>query len=422
MPVVASGASVRLAAVAVLCAVACAACLHAQESDNSADLDLFVYSQQDDGGNPIQNERMLYYGARAAVKLKVNKVLTIRPSVTVSILDTGGKAHVPDTITNATITSASQGTSSRAGGGTTYVPVTTSMGFDIKPPGSDWTLSPSAFFSYQDNYISRGLDFSASVELFNGNFIPSISYGFRWDSLSSKSLGFAGVFGAEGEGGEGGEEDDGGGGTPSDEPLPGSRLETRFTQNLQLGFTQILSPMWRLNASFQYTRQDGFLGAPGAVVALYDDRTPVLFANEKLPSYRDRFQFNTRVRFAPALGWGLGMDHSFYADDWGIYNFAVEPSVEGPFYPDIARWRVWYRYSYQHGTRFKRGHPQHEYRYQTDDPDLGTFSTQGGGALFLFDLATWGKVHWKLRVTGYGVTRSDGIWGFGGLIGTEFDW
>lgn len=276
--------------------------LNAQQTDNNAQLDIFVFNQEDHGGNKIQNEDMLYVGARASAKLKVNNVLSIRPTISGALLYAGGKPDVPSTITNATTTSASQRTTNRAGGKSDYTPVTTSMGFDIKPIGSDWTLSPGLFFSWQDNYVSRGLDFSASVELFNGNFIPSITYGFRWDSLTAGSLGIEGIFGfsgEDGEGGEGGEEeagegDEGGGGGSI------NRLETRWTHNLQLGFTQILSPQWRLNASVQYTLQHGSLGAPNAVVTLFDTSdVPVLFANEKLPKIRNRFQFNTRVRFFP---------------------------------------------------------------------------------------------------------------------------
>ena len=400
--------------------------LFAQQTDNNAQLDIFVFNQEDHGGNKIQNEEMLYVGARASAKLKVNKVLTIRPTISGALLYAGGKPNVPSTITNATTTSASQRSSNRAGGKSDYTPVTTSMGFDIKPIGSDWTLSPGAFFSWQDNYVSRGLDFSASVELFNGNFIPSFSYGFRWDSLTAGKLGLSGIFGVMGEGGEGGEGGDGeeDKGDPTVERAPPiNQIDTRWTHNFQFGFTQILSPEWRLNASVQYTLQHGSLSAPNAVLTLYDqNKVPVLFANEKLPKIRNRLQFNTRVRFSPVTGWGIGADHSFYIDDWGIMNVAIEPQVDGYFVPEVALWRAWYRYSYQWGTRFHRGHPTQEYRYQTDDADLLSFSTHRGGALFFFRLARWGELDWNLRVSGYAFSRSDHILGYGGLVGIEFDW
>jgi hypothetical protein len=31
-------------------------------------------------------------------------------------------------------------------------------------------------------------------------------------------------------------------------------------------------------------------------------------------------------------------------------------------------------------------------------------------------------MRWAIRVSAYGVSRSDGICGWGGLIGTEVDW
>lgn len=401
--------------------------LYAQHTDNSAGLDLYIFSQQDDGGNPYQNERLLYYGTRANARLKVNDVLTIRPTIGIAQIEAGGKPDTPSTITNATVTSASQ-QASGSGGATKYMPITTSMGFDIKPRGTKWTISPGLFFSYQDNYVSRGLDFSVSVELLNGNLIPSLSYGLRYDSLTSGELGFLGIFGIapdmDDHGGEGEEEEEEEEGEEGEEGARTAMLgmRTRVTHNLQVGFTQILSPQWRLNTSIQFTRQDGYLGAPNAVVTLYDGDTPVLLSDERLPNYRNRFQFNFRVKYSPWLGISFGMDHSAYYDDWSILNLASEPSVEGYFIQDIARWRVWYRFSYQDGTRFMRDHPQDKYKFQTDDPDLGTFTTQSGGALFYFDVAQWGSLHWIVRVSGYAVSRSDGIWGFGALLGTEFTW
>jgi hypothetical protein len=116
------------------------------------------------------------------------------------------------------------------------------------------------------------------------------------------------------------------------------------------------------------------------------------------------------------------MDHNVYFDDWGIVNAAVEPSVEGPFVEDVARWRVWYRFSYQQGTRYLRDQPQREFKFQTADADLGTFTTHGGGALFHFEVARMGRVVFIVRISGYGLTRSDNIWGIGALIGTEVQW
>lgn len=404
---------------AVFCALALfGAVLCAQASDNSASLDLYVFNQEDHGGSDFQNEDLLYYGSRVSAKLKVSNVLTIRPQASVSQLEAGGKTHVPSTITNATTTSASQRASGNAGGKSSFMPITTSLGFDIIPKNTKWTISPGLFFSYQDNYVSRGLDFGLSTEFFNGNSIPSLNYGFRWDTLSALSVGASGAFGGE-EGEEEEEEEDedeGGGGAP------GKTSFTRFTHNLQLGFTQIVNPWLRLNASFQYTRQDGMLGAPNAVVTIYNERTPVLFASEELPNYRNRFQFNVRAKFTPWRGWAFGADHSFYMDDWGIENFAIEPNFEGTFGFDFAHWRIWYRLSVQSGTPYQRAKPQNEYRFQTDDADLADFSTHGGGALFFFEIAHWGKLRWNIRVSLFGSYRSDDIGGYGATLGTEFTW
>jgi hypothetical protein len=402
----------RLCVCALLLTV-CVSRLGAQSADNSVVLDLYAFSQEDNGGNPIQNEDLLYYGARVAARIKVSKVLVLRSTATVSQLESGGRVTVPATITNATTTSASQRASGSAGSKSHFTPITTSLGFDITPKDTKWTISPGLFFSYQDNYISRGVDFAVSSEWFGGNTIPSLSYGLRWDTLSALSVSAGGAFGSEEEEEE--DEDGGGGG--------GSKTTfTRFTHNFQIGVTQIVAKWCRISASFQYTRQDGKLSAPNAIVTIFNGRTPVLFAQENLPNYRNRFQFNVRAKFSPVTGYALGVDHSAYLDDWGIENFAIEPNAEGQFAVPFARWRVWYRLSTQGSTAYMRVRPQNEFRFQTDDADLASFSTHSGGALFFFDVAHWGTLHWIVRVSVYANYRTDDIFGYGAMLGTEFNW
>jgi hypothetical protein len=253
------------------------------------------------------------------------------------------------------------------------------------------------------------LDFTLAGELLGGNFEPWFGYSLRYDALTGGHLIISGIFNY---------------GLPRERDADGLdyRLHLRTSHNFVAGFTQVLSPEWKLGASLQYTAQHGYLSEPNAKVALYSGQMPVLFADEKLPGRRHRFQANLRTRYAPALHWGLGMDHSFYADDWGIMNGALEPSAEGPFAPDVARWRAWYRLSYQQGTRYLRERPQREHEFQTDDADLGTFSTHGAGLLLYFYFPRSEGMRWAIRVSAYGVSRSDGIWGWGGLIGTEVDW
>src|SRR5690606_15762991 len=126
---------------------------------------------------------------------------------------------------------------------------------DIKPEGTDWTVSPGIFFAYEPIYVSRGLDLTVSGELFNGDFIPSFSYGVRYDTITGGNLEVAGIFNS------GGRHDISPDGVDR-------RYHSRFSHNLQLGFTQILSPEWRINAGLQYTRQDGFLSYPNAKVVV----------------------------------------------------------------------------------------------------------------------------------------------------------
>ncbi|MCA8916860.1 MAG: DUF3570 domain-containing protein [Planctomycetes bacterium] len=409
---IASGELVGISA-RVLLLVVCAACciqLRAQEHDNTVSFDIFLFNQEDvdhgegiGGGNPVFSEEFVYGGARFAAKLKVSDVISLRPTFGVSSIDPGPAVDAPDTISNATWNLTNATTTSASATNFTISGI-----MDIRPKESDWTFSPGAYFAYQPTYVSRGLDFAASVELFKGNFTPTFSYNVRWDALTGGNLRAAGIWG-----GETGEIDEFG---------FDRSVHERTTHNFELGFTQILSPDWRLQATFQYTRQDGFLGGANEQVTLFSGDTPVLFSDEKLPSRRNRLQLNLRVRFSPAEHFSLGMDHSAYWDDWGVRSVAIQPNAEGTFGDSRARWRIWSRISYQQGTRYHRGHPQHVSRYQTDDPDLWTFNAKSGGLLLWFDMPETGDMQWILRISVNGVYRSDRIWGVGALIGSEFGW
>jgi hypothetical protein len=378
--------------------------LWGQDPENHASLDLYLFNQEDNGANPFVNEEFLYFGGRMAARLKVSDLLTIRPTVAGSHIATGRTLDVPDTVTNANVAVRNATTTSASDAN-----VTVSSMFDITPEDTEWKVSPGFLFTYQPNFVSRGVDLGVSAELFGGDFVPSFNYGFRWDSFTGGNLRIEGIF-------------DYGLPTEISESGVDRRLHRRLTHNFQVGFTQNLSPRWVLGASFQFTRQDGYLSEPNAKVMVYDDDTPVFLAEDRLPNNRNRFQLNLRVRFSPADGYALGVDHSGYADDWGIINGALEPSAEGLFGTDVARWRVWYRISYQQGTRYLRDKPQREFDYQTADSDLGTFNTHGGGAVFLFELPRIGPVEWVIRVSMYGMVRSDHLWGLGWMLGTEVGW
>lgn len=387
--------------------LACCGVLTAQ--DHTVTLDMFAFNQEDEGvnldiggGNPHINEDFVYIGGRLGVRWKISNVITLRPTMSLAMIEPGRRIDPPDSITNPeAVTDVSTASASATN-------MTLSMITDIKPEGSDWTLSPGAFFAYQPTYVSRGLDFLLSAELLEGNFIPEVGYSFRWDSITGGNLRVAGIWG----------------GRLSSSSRNGidKDLHNRFFHSLHFGFTQILSPEWRLNASVQFTRQDGYLNDPNAQVILYNGSTPVRFSDERLPNSRNRVQANLRLKYSPWLGWAFGMDHSAYADDWNILNFALEPNAEGTFGLQDARWKLWYRISYQQGARFKRDEPEERFKFQTDDPDLGTFNTHGGGIYMSFNLPENESPSWILQVSFYGFYRSDKIWGYGGLLGSEFAW
>ena len=112
--------------------------------------------------------------------------------------------------------------------------------------------------------------------------------------------------------------------------------------------------------------------------------------------------------------------YRYYADDWDIEVWSVEPS----FQTTLGRWsvRVWYRYADQSETKYFRRRPTTQNEFQTQDSDLGSFTLQAPGMTLYRPLGRWGEKDSALRFSVWGFDRDDGIDGLGAKIGVVLTW
>ena len=351
-------------------------------AENSVTLDLYSFDQNDNGGNPLMAEDFRYASIRTSARLRLNEEESFRYAATFATIENALPAPVPPTVGNAATTSASADL--------TTLDLLVAM--DTKRRGSPWTLSPGIYYHQQIDDISGGVDLGGSRELYDGDTQISYNYSFRYDFLERLYW----------DGSDRGAGD-------------------RYSHNLLLGWTEFVNPSLKTNLGIQYTRQDGQLFDTYNFVALYAGGVPVLYDDERLPNYRNRTQVNGRLRYSWELGESVGLDSSYYHDDWDIGHFAVEPSFETRVF-DTLVWRVWYRLSLQDGTKYFNGQPTAASRFQTQDSDLGTFTMHSPGTTVTFRVGQREETDYFVRLSVYGFDRDDGVDGLGGKIGMVVNW
>lgn len=353
------------------------------ESPNGASLDLTVFSQADDIGDPLKAEQLDYFAMRVTLRVQLEEELSLRLNGALAYIDNPDSNPLPASILNAATTSASGD----------LVTSDSSLSLVYKPIGSDWTFAPGLFYHHQIDFLSAGLDLALDGELFDGNTTLSLSYTLRVDVMHLNV--WDGTFRGD---------------------------KTRISHNMLFGVTQLLSDSVKLALSVQVTRQDGALFDPYNYVVLFNGADqPVLLVDERLPNERNRVQFNARLRVSPALGASLGLDLGYYVDDWGIEHASIEVSAELAFSADV-RWRLWYRFAIQDGTRFHNAMPRAESTHQTRDRDLADFTLHAPGTLMFVRLGPWEGAVWALRASVYAFSRDDGVYAIGGSIGFVAGW
>ncbi len=351
----------------------------ARAGEHRVGLDVAALRQVDDGGDPLSTESFTYLALRPDIALQVSDRVRVRLNGGLALILNDDISPLPDTISNAVSTSASGNLLTLDAQGTVEIKV------------GDWTLAPGGYYHHQFNLNAIGLDLGVRRSLAGGD----TEIGAFWNGRVERDR---------------------------RRWWNNKKFDFRrtWTHNLMLSWTQNLSPRWRSNLSLQYTHMEGPLAESLNYVGRYWYGIPNRLLEEKLPTVRNRYQVNGRLRYAPRPGWSIGFDASYYADDWGIRQMAIEPSFEMKLSRPVSL-RLWYRFSAQHGTRYFVLQPDADADLQTRDSDLGSFLLHSPGAVLRVKPDTAGRSDWELRIAIFGFVRNDGIYGFGSNIGSSVD-
>lgn len=215
-------------------------------SGGSASLDLTMFSQGDEGGQPEKAEGLDYYGTRVAARVRVSDEVELHAAATVALLVNDDVLPPPRTVRGATVTSAS----------TTTVTLDATTGVVVRPGGTSAALSVGLYYHHQFGYIAGGIDLGASQELFGGDTVVDAAFSVR-AAWPKRRMWDGDYFG----------------------------WSRQTTYNVSLGVTQNLSPSVVLGLGGQLTRQVGFLSEPFNFVVLDDlTGTPRAMVDEVTPA------------------------------------------------------------------------------------------------------------------------------------------
>ncbi|PKN57287.1 MAG: hypothetical protein CVU56_11630 [Deltaproteobacteria bacterium HGW-Deltaproteobacteria-14] len=374
---------VRVVALAVAAVALTGLVPRALAASSVATLDIFALAQDDDGGQPLRAEGLRYGGLRMALDYAFDDSLAMALNVAGSLIDNENTRPLPDTVDQVLTTQASS----------QVLTLDAQAALRFTPPESPASFTAGLYYHHQRRFVSLGADLTGQLDLADSDTILALTYSFRLGILKPRRW--------------------------DDLIMPFDYLRSH---NLILSFTQNLSPSWLVNASVQYTRQDGDMQDAYNFVVLYDDvGTPVHLGFEQLPRERDRVQVSGRVRWSPRHGLGFGLDGSLYGDDWGVVSGAVEPSVEIPL-GATSRWRFWYRFATQSRAKWFRERPTADATYQTQDFDLDAWTMHSPGMMLVFPLRGDLARAWLGRLSLFAFFRSDGISAVGANLGASAVW
>ncbi|MEM1022803.1 MAG: DUF3570 domain-containing protein [Myxococcota bacterium] len=374
---------------------------------NKIALDVYAFGQGDPGdgtaGNQFRSESFQYGGIGLDIDLASGEHAQIRLNGVLSYIENDFENPLP---AGSTVASATPN----------VITLDSSITVSLNPGGGPWTWSPGFFYHHQDGFVSVGPNFDVVRELAHGNasVFANTSFRFSWPWWANFDN------------------------QPSDRP-------EQYTATAMLGWSQFWSKSWLTTMSIQAARQWGRLYntlqyVGGMEEQLSDPRLApdVQLVQERLPDDRSRLQANLRVRYSPNVGIGLGADFSGYIDDWSIQHFSLQPQAQfSLFQKGEASIRLWYRFSWQDGTRFfidgqeaaelfRRVDVQRarlpEGVFATQDSDLATFTTHSPGIQLRFPVRTAARLAWAVRASVYGFARSDGLFAGGANTGVETAW
>lgn len=153
----------------------------------------------------------------------------------------------------------------------------------------------------------------------------------------------------------------------------------RNSYNVQLNFSQVISPKLVLGVSAEMIYMDGLLSTPFHSV-FFSDQPEYARDIERLPSTRLKLPFGARLNYFPLDFLVLRTYYRFYIDDFGINanTFEIETPVK---VSDFITLSPFYRYHIQTASDYFAPYKEHlsTDTYYTSDYDLSALYSQKVG-------------------------------------------
>ncbi|MEM7209001.1 MAG: DUF3570 domain-containing protein [Pseudomonadota bacterium] len=263
--------------------------------------------------------------------------------------------------------------------GNYYVDSVTSASIDVVTTASSYTeerTEQSVSFDYLDDRTTLSGGFTNSEESdFSANTLHfSITQEF-FGALSTLTLGYA----------------------QGDDEV--SRLDTKVgeveRQNFRLGFSQILTKNWIVNANLESITDEGFLNNPYRQVRFVDPSVPrgYSFQEEAYPNTRTSNALGVQSLYYLEHRASIKLGYRFFNDDWDITGQSVDV---GYLVPLDGGWVLDFRFRHYQQTKadfYSDLFPfQDAQNFLARDKELSTFSSNTIGFGFSYDLleSGWG--------------------------------
>lgn len=151
----------------------------------------------------------------------------------------------------------------------------------------------------------------------------------------------------------------------------GSHDPDQFRNSLwvELGWTQILTPISLFNLTLTHVEQSGFLGIPfqSVLVARVPDK-------EVTPSRRSRNAATIRYKQALGPDEAVELGYRNYFDDWGVHSHTLHAQMSIYLRDHSILLEPLYRYHLQEQASFFARDFSARQTFMSSDPDLGSFS------------------------------------------------
>lgn len=176
------------------------------------------------------------------------------------------------------------------------------------------------------------------------------------------------------------------------------RVDTDFTEDanhwlFRVGASQILTPKWMLDVSYEAMTDEGYLNNPYRSARVLGAAVP-----ERYPRTRTGNAVAVRTLHALPLKASARVDYRYFWDTWSIQAHTVALSYNQYLSPRVI-FELRYRYNVQTGASFYADNFDREYNYMARDKELSDFTSQMWGASVSYDVLNAHSQRWIQRGT-----------------------